>query len=147
MTYPEQANSLVPIRIVAAVAALPVLAYAGLQSAGFFSDPRTRDLLTISLSLSTLTLGSILLWFALGGASPAQRRRIAFAVLGGCIVGGIAFIAGFAGPLLFWPDSNQGPLIGIFVTGPLGFVAGCLGGTLLSGRRARAGVASNPRPV
>lgn len=146
MTYPEPDSRLISIRVIAALAALPVLAYASMEGVGLI-DPRTRDVIAISLSFSTLTLGLILLWFALGGGSPVQRRRIAFALQGGCIVGGMAFIAGFAGPLLFWPDSNQGPLLGIFVTGPLGFVAGCLGGALLSGRLARVGVASNTRPV
>jgi hypothetical protein len=30
--------------------------------------------------------------------------------------------------LIWAPDANQGPLLGIFITGPLGFVAGCIGG-------------------
>lgn len=41
-------------------------------------------------------------------------------------VGLVAFLAGFIGPLLLWPDNNLGPLIGIFLTGPLGFVGGAI---------------------
>lgn len=40
------------------------------------------------------------------------------------VVGGIGFIAGFFGPILLTPEANQGPLLGIFITGPLGFVFG-----------------------
>jgi hypothetical protein len=30
--------------------------------------------------------------------------------------------------MLFAPDANQGPLLGIFITGPLGAVLGAIGG-------------------
>lgn len=40
------------------------------------------------------------------------------------IIGGIGFLGGFVGPVVFTPDSNQGPLLGILITGPLGFLAG-----------------------
>ena len=49
-------------------------------------------------------------------------------VLGAVAIGGIGFCAGFFGPILFAPDANQGPLLGIFITGPLGFVLGAIGG-------------------
>lgn len=39
-------------------------------------------------------------------------------------VGFLAFIAGFVGPIILAPGANQGPLLGIFITGPLGLVAG-----------------------
>ena len=47
---------------------------------------------------------------------------------GALIVGGIGFCAGFFGPMVFAPDANQGPLLGIFITGPLGAVLGAIGG-------------------
>lgn len=40
------------------------------------------------------------------------------------ILGFSGFIFGFIGPIVFTPESNQGPLMGIFVTGPLGFFVG-----------------------
>ncbi len=40
------------------------------------------------------------------------------------ILGAIGFIAGFIGPMVFSPDSNQGPLVGIFISGPAGIVLG-----------------------
>lgn len=44
----------------------------------------------------------------------------------GLIVGAIGFAAGFFGPMLLAPSSGNGPLLGIFITGPLGFVAGAV---------------------
>jgi hypothetical protein len=36
------------------------------------------------------------------------------------------FCAGFFGPMVFVPESNQGPMVGIFLSGPAGFVFGLL---------------------
>src|SRR5258708_7762025 len=50
------------------------------------------------------------------------------AAKGAVVLGGIGFCAGFLGPMLLWPESNQGPLLGIFVAGPLGVVVGAVCG-------------------
>ncbi|WP_256750597.1 hypothetical protein [Mesorhizobium sp. Mes31] len=55
----------------------------------------------------------------------------------GVILGVIGFVGGFVGPLIFTPEANQGPLLGIFITGPLGFVLGLVVGLMLSLRRRR----------
>lgn len=52
--------------------------------------------------------------------------RLLGALLGAILIGAAAFAAGFWGPLVFTPEANQGPLLGFFVTGPAGFVAGGL---------------------
>lgn len=39
-------------------------------------------------------------------------------------LGGAGFAAGFFGPLIFVPEANQGPLVGILISGPLGVVLG-----------------------
>lgn len=64
-------------------------------------------------------------------------RIIASAFRGALIVGGIGFCAGFFGPMVFAPDANQGPLLGIFITGPLGALVGAIGG-LVHGVRQRS---------
>jgi hypothetical protein len=57
---------------------------------------------------------------------------------GAMIVGTIGFLGGFFGPLIWAPDANQGPLLGLFITGPLGFVLGGIGGCLYGvARRVR----------
>jgi len=48
--------------------------------------------------------------------------------VGALVTGGVGFAAGFFGPILLTPGANQGPLLGIFITGPLGFVLGAVGG-------------------
>jgi hypothetical protein len=43
-------------------------------------------------------------------------------------VGFVCFLIGFVGPMIGAPDANQGPLLGIFYTGPLGLLVGLLTG-------------------
>jgi hypothetical protein len=63
-------------------------------------------------------------------------------LLAGLVVGVVSFLAGFVGPIILRPDSNQGPLLGIFITGPAGFVLGGVGGFVWSrrGREAKRAV-------
>jgi hypothetical protein len=49
----------------------------------------------------------------------------------GGILGAFGFLAGFVGPVIFTPEANQGPLLGIFITGPLGFMLGLVVGFVL----------------
>lgn len=58
-------------------------------------------------------------------------------------IGGIAFAAGFLGPIVLDPEANQGPLLGIFITGPLGLVAGFVVGLI----REFAGRTATPREM
>jgi hypothetical protein len=62
------------------------------------------------------------------GHATLNRSTAASMVQGALIVGAIGFCGGFFGPLVFAPDANQGPLLGIFITGPLGAVVGAIGG-------------------
>lgn len=55
----------------------------------------------------------------------------------GLIIGAIAFLCGFVGPVIFTPEANQGPLLGIFITGPIGFLIGLVVGFILSRRPRR----------
>ncbi len=45
-------------------------------------------------------------------------------------LGVAGFAAGFFGPMLLRPDANQGPMVGIFITGPGGALAGLILGAL-----------------
>jgi hypothetical protein len=45
-------------------------------------------------------------------------------------VGALGFCGGFFGPIIFTPGANQGPLLGIFITGPLGFIGGGIAGLI-----------------
>jgi hypothetical protein len=59
-------------------------------------------------------------------------RVLKFALAYGLVLGGVGFVGGFVGPIVFTPESNQGPLLGIFITGPLGFIAGAVIGAVVS---------------
>ncbi len=54
-------------------------------------------------------------------------------------LGGIGFALGFFGPMLLDPSSGNGPMLGIFITGPGGFILGLLFGWF---RKWRANSAS-----
>jgi hypothetical protein len=47
---------------------------------------------------------------------------------GAVLFGGVGFAAGFLGPMILAPNANQGPLLGIFVTGPVGVLIGAVAG-------------------
>jgi hypothetical protein len=66
-------------------------------------------------------------WAHLASPHPGLARSVR---LGALITGGIGFSAGFFGPIIFTPSANQGPLLGIFITGPLGLILGAVGGAL-----------------
>ncbi len=57
----------------------------------------------------------------------AQKGLIGSIAVGALVAGAIGFSAGFFGPMIFAPEANQGPLVGL-VTGPLGFLLGAAGG-------------------
>ena len=73
-------------------------------------------------------------------ASMDARGFFGTVCTGAVVTGAIAFCAGFFGPLIFAPGANQGPLLGLFITGPLGFIAGGIGGGIYwAVRRGRDG--------
>ncbi len=53
------------------------------------------------------------------------------------IFGVIGFLGGYVGPLIVRPEANQGPLLGIFITGPLGVALGAAIGLVIAYIRSR----------
>jgi hypothetical protein len=90
----------------------------------------------VPITLLFFTIGGLSWWFALRAHHPETRARIWKSWRAGRLVGGIGLAAGFVGPLLIWPDANLGPLLGILITGPLGFVVGALGALVFPTVRA-----------
>lgn len=80
--------------------------------------------------LAPATIAALCWWYALRGHRAASRARMKYALIGAIGLSGIAFLGGFIGPIILTPDANQGPLLGIFITGPLGFFAGAVLGNL-----------------
>lgn len=52
-----------------------------------------------------------------GGSSPSIGAWV-------LVLGGVGFATGFFGPIALNPDANQGPLLGLFITGPGGALLG-----------------------
>jgi len=73
-------------------------------------------------------------WVHTGSLQAGLARSV---LLGAVVTGAVAFSAGFFGPMLFTPAANQGPLLGIFITGPLGFILGAVGGAIYWSARER----------
>ena len=69
------------------------------------------------------------------GTAEGSASVAVMAGLGAVILGGVGFVAGFFGPMIFAPDANQGPLLGLFITGPAGVVIGAIAGAVYAKRR------------
>jgi hypothetical protein len=72
--------------------------------------------------------------YAWAHAGDDSNSRLAPVFVGAVLFGGIGLAAGFLGPMVLAPGANQGPLLGIFITGPAGILVGA-GAGLVYGRR------------
>ena len=61
---------------------------------------------------------------------PAKSGIVSSILFWALLVGLAGFMGGFFGPMILHPEANQGPLVGIFITGPLGVLAGALLGLI-----------------
>lgn len=80
--------------------------------------------------LASLAAGAMTARFVWRHTSSTEPGFASAVMLGALVTGGIAFAAGFFGPIIFMPGANQGPLLGLFITGPLGLVTGAVGGAV-----------------
>ncbi len=88
--------------------------------------------LSAALSLACASLAG---WFAWKLVSGEKANTIIAVISGALILGGLCFIVGFLGPMAFAKDTNQGPLIGIFIAAPLGVVIGAISGYIYASRQ------------
>jgi hypothetical protein len=65
-----------------------------------------------------------------GDQTVGWGTSLAYGIAGAVIVGFPSFLAGFLSPLFLAPPASQAPLIGIFITGPVGAVIGFMAGIL-----------------
>jgi hypothetical protein len=79
------------------------------------------------ITLFMFTTSALCLWFAVRANHAESRAAISGTWRAGWVVGGACLAVGFVGPLIVWPKANLGPLLGILLTGPAGFVLGALG--------------------
>lgn len=65
-------------------------------------------------------------WFVCRGHVEQSRKRMGLALIGGVSAGLIGVLGGTLVPMVLKPDANQGPLLGIFLIGPSGFILGSI---------------------
>ncbi len=66
-----------------------------------------------------------------------EKMNVGIAIVSGALMlGGLCFVIGFFGPMAFAKDTNQGPLIGLFIAAPLGGIMGAVGGYLYAARQS-----------
>jgi hypothetical protein len=87
---------------------------------------------TLAVFVVMLGVAAIVLYTS----DACSRDGLLRTVLWGGGLAAIGFIVGFVGPALL-SESPQGPLLGIFVTGPAGAVLGCFLGANRSIHLAR----------
>jgi hypothetical protein len=63
-------------------------------------------------------------WYVWTKSDSMPNKLMTCMFYGAVMVGAIGFSLGFWGPIIFAPGANQGPLLGIFITGPLSFMFG-----------------------
>lgn len=125
------------LRVLAGIIALPCIwiAFASLygQLGGGFSQFGTI------IASASLCASIIFASFAARGHVSTARAHIWRSLMGALALGSLGFLVGFLGTSLTGgPENPQGPMVGIFITGPLGFTVGGLAGFLWSQFRARS---------
>lgn len=91
----------------------------------FIPGAQTITAILIIVSLLIAVIIALFIWKKTGKISNGLSNYI---LIGGIVFGSIGFFTGFFGPIIFDPSANQGPLLGIFITGPIGFLIGLVGG-------------------
>ena len=137
MTDAPSDRQWVSSRVLASVGAFLFTLYALSKAADFLATRGVEHFIDGILTATSGAAAAMCWWFALRGHIAESRAVMQVGCLSGLVVGGVSFLAGFIGPILLAPDANQGPLLGIFITGPLGCVAGTAGGVIVAKLRHR----------
>ena len=83
--------------------------------------PASKQWMATWAAFLSAAAAAVWVWRKVGTAARSiLQTTLQWAV----VIGAVGFCAGFFGPIIFTPQSNQGPMLGIFITGPLGFIAG-----------------------
>jgi len=108
-------------RVIALLAAVPLilLLFTSLRSGGFRGE---MVWLHLALAAAVAVCGA----FCFGCRRVTARTGAWGALGGGIVLGSVGFAAGFWRPDLFGWEGNLAPMMGIFVTGPIGFGAGAV---------------------
>jgi hypothetical protein len=117
-------------RIVVSVLAYFVANQLGFWSLSLLTSGSGQAFVASAIAIPIGLAGAVAAWKlpVWSGRATLQPSTIASVSQGALIVGAIGFCGGFFGPIIFAPEANQGPLLGIFITGPLGALLGAIGG-------------------
>lgn len=74
-------------------------------------------------------------WFTWQLVSGKKTNTLLAIISSALILGGLFFTVGFLGPMVFAKDTNQGPLIGVFIAAPLGVITGAIGGYVYAAKQ------------
>lgn len=86
--------------------------------------------LAFAAQLAALATGGAAGWWIWRRLQADTHGVFSLAARWAAVAGAIGFCGGFFGPMILTPGANQGPLLGLFITGPLGFMGGGIGGVL-----------------
>jgi hypothetical protein len=84
--------------------------------------------------LVPLVIAALVAWSEWRRLGSGGASAIGYAGYGALILGSIGLLLGFFGPMIFAPGANQGPMLGIFITGPGGAVLGAVLGKIYESR-------------
>lgn len=88
--------------------------------------------LGLSVSAGFAALTAWLAWQLVSGA----RINTFLSITGGALmVSALSFTAGFWGPMIFAKETNQAPLIGIFIATPFGLIVGAIAGYVYAAKQ------------
>ena len=88
--------------------------------------------LSTVFSLACASLAAWFTWILVSG----EKANTIVAVIGGALIlGGLFFVIGFLGPMAISKDTDQGPMIGLFIVAPLGVIVGAIGGYVYGSRQ------------
>lgn len=89
----------------------------------------------IWLRAAVALAGALLVGWSAWKLAGDEKVNVGLAVLSGALMlGGLCFIIGFLGPMVFAKDTSQGPLIGVFIAAPLGVITGAIGGYIYASK-------------
>ncbi len=125
MSAEPSKGQFVILRIIALLLGLPLTVFAFLVLRTQFATSKF-NLIACGMVFGLMLPAALCWWFVIRGHIAKSRNLMLSTLVGGVAVGGLGFIIGFVGPIIFTPHSNQGPLLGVFVTGPIGVCVGAL---------------------
>ncbi|MCA8969887.1 MAG: hypothetical protein KDC95_08895 [Planctomycetes bacterium] len=109
---------------IVAVTAFFCMAWLGCALIFGADPPRTACL---ALSIACAAAAGTAAWFV---TLPGRPVVAASVMVGAFVTAAIVFVVGFFGPMIFAPDANQGPMLGLFGA-PVGFLVGGLVGGIV----------------